>query len=338
MKKLILFLIITLTASVVFAQETPPPSQYLKTVNGQFYMDTRDSSIWQYMGTPYGWQKKARFKDILLYGDTKFSNNLTVYLPPGYTFGKYGPNTVIPSIGKTAAEVIEDAIKVTIPFPYLAPTSTLSGNPTSTVLYEIGTILNISLNASFTQNNGGSLIGTTYYRGSTALAGNTDAITLTSPISYSTQQSYGQGNCLPNNQNNIDCTGRINSGTTTSNNITYTPGFKRYAVWLSDTTGIKTTGFNDALITNAGTAAVNQISSSKVFSFSTGAATNKFLAIVYVSSAGALTSIKINGVGSIGAFNSVTRNLTNAQGYPVNVRIYYNTQAQTTTGYDIDTQ
>jgi hypothetical protein len=46
------------------AQETPPPSQYLKTVNGQFYMDTRDSAIWQFMGSPYGWQKKVRLKDV----------------------------------------------------------------------------------------------------------------------------------------------------------------------------------------------------------------------------------------------------------------------------------
>jgi hypothetical protein len=335
MKKLILFLLITLTASVVFAQDTPPPSQYLKTVNGQFYMDTRDSSIWQYMGSPYGWQKSARFKDVLLYGDTKFNNNLTVYLPTGYTFGKYGPNAVIPSIGKTAAEVIEDAIKVTIPFPYLAPTSIVtSSTPPGT--YEIGSLLNITLSAAFTQNNGGSLTGTTYYRGSTTLAGNTDVITLTTPINYSAQQSYAQGNCLPNNQGIADCTGRINAGLTTSSNITYTPGYKRYAVWLSDTTGIKTAGFNDALITNS--SLINQISSSKTFSFNTGAATNKFLAIVYISSAGSLSSIKINGVGSIGAFNIISRNLTNAQGYPVNVRIYYNTQAQTTTGYDIDTQ
>jgi len=337
MKKLILFLLITLTASVVFAQETPPPSQYLKTVNGQFYMDTRDSSIWQYMGTPYGWQKKARFKDVLLYGDTKFANDLGVYLPPGYTFGKYANGAKIPAAGKTAAQVIQDAIVVAIPPTYVLPTASITSN-IPTLTNEYGTQLTLNFNSAFNQNNGGILTGTTYYRGTTPLSGSTDVINLTSTVSYSVIKAYNQGTCLNNNLGIEDCSGRVNAGTASSSPITYTPGYKRYAVWLSDTTGIKTTGFNDALITNAGSAPVNQISSSKVFSFSTGAATNKFLAIVYVSSAGALTSIKINGVGSIGAFNSVTRNLTNAQGYPVNVRIYYNTQAQTTTGYDIDTQ
>lgn len=337
MKKLILFLLIILSAAMVFAQDTPPPSQYLKSVNGQFYMDTRDSSIWQYMGTPYGWHKAARFKDVLLYGDTKFTKDLGVYLPPGYTFGKYANGATIPANGKTAAQVIQDAIVVAIPPTYVLPTAVLTSNIT-TLTNEYGTQLNLNFSSTFNQNNGGALTGTTYYRSITPLSGNTDVINLISPVSYSVLKSYNQGDCLNNNLGVQDCSGRINAGTATSNTITYTPGYKRYAVWLNDTTGIKTTGFNDALITSAGSALVNQISSSKVFSFSTGAATNKFLAIVYVSSAGALTSIKINGVSSIGAFNTVTRNLINAQGYPVNVRIYYNTQAQTTTGYDIDTQ
>lgn len=56
------FILLTVTAS---AQETPPVG--LKSVNGQFYINVPDSSIWQNKGAPYGWHRVGKFKDLSSY-------------------------------------------------------------------------------------------------------------------------------------------------------------------------------------------------------------------------------------------------------------------------------
>ncbi len=314
MKKLILFLIIILSATIVFAQETPPPSQYLKSVNGQFYMDTRDSSIWQYMGSPYGWQKKARFKDVLLYGDSKFASDLTVYLPPGYTFGKYANGSTIPATNKTAAEIIQDAIVVAIPPAYTAPAATISGSP-SPGIWEIGTNLTLAFGSNYIQNDGGAATGTTYYKGAAALAGNTDAITLTSAVSYSVKKAYAQGTCKPNNLGTVDCTGQINAGTATSGVITYTPQPKLYTGTCTGTAPTAT----EILAASGG---ASPFTTSRAYNMTvTFAGSNLHVFYAYPTALGALTSAKDQaGNQVIGAYTITTMLLTNASGY---VQNYY---------------
>lgn len=69
MKKLIYILaaFIFLTTNVK-AQETPPAG--LHSVNGQFYINLVDSSIWQNKGAPYGWHRAGKFKGSLLKADS----------------------------------------------------------------------------------------------------------------------------------------------------------------------------------------------------------------------------------------------------------------------------
>jgi len=63
MKKILYLLLLIIPFSVQLkAQETPPAG--LRAVNGQFYINLVDSAIWQNKGTPYGWQRLARYKDI----------------------------------------------------------------------------------------------------------------------------------------------------------------------------------------------------------------------------------------------------------------------------------
>lgn len=61
MKRLltILFLLI---AGFVSAQEIPPAG--LKAVNSQFYIHLPDSTLWQNKGTPYGWHRVAKYKEL----------------------------------------------------------------------------------------------------------------------------------------------------------------------------------------------------------------------------------------------------------------------------------
>lgn len=61
MKRVLTFLFLLL-ATFAFAQETPPTG--LKAVNAQFYINLADSTIWQNKGTPYGWHKVAKYKEL----------------------------------------------------------------------------------------------------------------------------------------------------------------------------------------------------------------------------------------------------------------------------------
>src|SRR4051812_35446734 len=74
-----ILLILFLLPLIAIAQETPPSG--LKAVNSQFYINLADSSIWHFKGTPYNWERVARYKDITklkAYSDsvsnTKISN------------------------------------------------------------------------------------------------------------------------------------------------------------------------------------------------------------------------------------------------------------------------
>jgi hypothetical protein len=261
-----------------------------------------------------------------------FTSNLTVH---GTSFGKYTDGQIIPSQGKTAKQVIADAIVLTVPPAYIVPTVSLTSSPSTSV--EIGSTINVSLTATYNKNDGGTVLSTLYKKNGSALAGNTDNnVILISPVTYQAAVSYDQGACKDNNLGVQDCTGQISAGTVASNIITYTPSFKRYAGWLSDTTGITQTGSGlDVLI--RGLSLINELSSSKTFSFDTSPATGKFLVFCYVQTSGAFSNLTINGVGSLGAFNTISRSFTNAQGYAYNVLLYWNTQAQTTTGYAIAT-
>lgn len=82
MKK-VFFIIITLLSAcgrVVMAQESPPPSQYLKTVNAQFSMDSRDSAVWHFKGAPYGWERLGKYKDVA--ERIKISDSIKTYVTP----------------------------------------------------------------------------------------------------------------------------------------------------------------------------------------------------------------------------------------------------------------
>lgn len=74
----------------LMAQETPPA--ILKPVNGQFYINPADSSVWQYKGVPWGWERLARHSDIVAAGATYLK-----YIPASF-------QTVNPSYSVSASQ------------------------------------------------------------------------------------------------------------------------------------------------------------------------------------------------------------------------------------------
>ena len=118
--------------------------------------------------------------------------------------------------------------------------------------------------------------------------------------------------------------------TTDSKSATATTAFtflpKRYWGWISDSTGIGSESFDDAIITVLN----NELSASKSKSFSTGNPSGtQFLVYAYYATAGELTQFDMNGFPSLDAMNHVTRNFTNAVGYTEQWIIYWSKNGQT---------
>ncbi len=259
-----------------------------------------------------------------LYIKDTFTTNLVVNITPGRTFGKYVNGQTIPSIGKTANQVITEALTEAIPPIYYAPTAGLSSSPVGGS-YEIGSNLGtITLSASFTQNDGGTSTGNTFSKFISSwnnLGSNADAITsLTSTTYYRVTTTYNQGACKNNNLGVQDCTGRINSGNVVSGNIQFTPFQKRY--W----------GFvNSATPSDADILALTQDGNGTNIGLSlTNITPTGSQYLIYVRpNSGSVSSITVNGFPSTAAFTTTTRSFTNAQGYSSSYQIIVSNNAQT---------
>jgi hypothetical protein len=253
-----------------------------------------------------------------------FTANIMVYSTLG--LGKYATGQTIPAIGKTAMAVLIDALTQTISPTYVQPTVSVSGSPTPGT-FEIGSALNITLTANFTQNDAGAQTSTSYSKNGSGLGGNTDAIaSLTSAVSYTTTVNYGQGAVKNNNLGNADPTGQIGAGSKTSAAITYTPQAKRYWGYAS------TNSPTDAEII-AALGGGSELSSSKAkgaFDITITSGTH-FIFFAYPSSLGNLNSLSVGGFGSLGSFNQTTRSFTNASSYSQSYNIYVNPNDFSTT-------
>lgn len=154
----------------------------------------------------------------------EFTGDITVKLN-GNKFGKYSNGDVIAATGKTANDVLIDALSEVIHPVYNAPQAAITSTPAPTPV-EAGTPVSILLDTAFTQNDGGSYTGLSIKKNGTSIASAepyTDAavaIGLT-PILYQAFYSYAQGPVKQNNMLEDDTTGRINSGSIGSNIISY---------------------------------------------------------------------------------------------------------------------
>ena len=264
-----------------------------------------------------------------------FSNDVKVNLGSGKTVGKYTNGQTIPAQGKTIDEVLFDIATETVHPTYSVPAVSITSPSSSN--YEIGsTISPITILYNYNQNNGGSISsgGVVYKKNGTALGSNTDNITsLTSAVNYQVTVTYDQGACINNNLGQLDCTGRINAGTVSSNTVTFTPQAKSYFGFMGDVSNIGNAASDNLIRALSGVG----FPATKTSSFNSGAVSNAYLVYAYPASMGPLSGLTINNFPALGAMNVVQRNFTNASNYTQSYYIYYSTQAQTTSGYPVTT-
>ena len=246
----------------------------------------------------------------------KFTNNVKINLSGSKSLGKYANGDSIPARGKTLDEFLLDLVTESIHPTYNAPSVSISSNKSAS--YEIGTTIgSVILSSSYNQRNGGSAISTTYYKnGGTLGAGvNTDTYgSLLTNLTYSVTVTYGAGTIVLNdNLGNPDATGQIGAGSTSSS-LSISPFAYKY---LGSSTS---NSINDAILL-AGTKEVASGKAKSNFNVSITGGT-KYIFYAYPASLGAISSISVEGFGSLDAFTLITRNVTNASGHTQSYNIY----------------
>ncbi len=250
--------------------------------------------------------------DILI--PAKFTNNVTINLSGSKSLGKYANGSTIPTEGKTLDEFLLDLVTESVSPIYNSPTVSISSNKSAS--YEIGTdISTVTLSSSFTQNNGGAATLTTYLKGGVSLGAGVSTNNhgvLSTSVSYSVTVTYGQGPVLNNNLGSPDATGRI-SASSTSSSLTISPFAYKY--WGSSTSN----SIDDATL-RAGT---NENSGKAKSTFTVPITEgSKYIFYAYPASLGALSSISVEGFGSLDTFTLTTRDVTNASGHSQSYNIY----------------
>lgn len=346
----------TYTASVRFGNGAPAFTPSVSKKESMMYYDNTNKRFWTYNGTTWEMEAIEYFNGVpansvdpkvkfgidtnnvqptiylrknsvwaaLPLANGTFGSNITLNIAAGKTFGKYSNGQTIPANGKTALEVITDALSEAIPPTYTAPTIVL--NTPATANFEIGSAVNNTLTSTFTQNNAGTLSSVQYKRDGTNISSTDNLASLTTQVCYSVVATYAQGACLNNNLGSQDCTGRITAGTVTSANKCLTPlPAKYYGFQASATpTDANIRGLTNVLSSTLGTL-------SQTF----GAQSSTYLVYAYPASYADLTSFNINGFESLSSFTLTTRSFVNASGYSQTYKIYVSNNAFVTAGNTI---
>jgi hypothetical protein len=243
----------------------------------------------------------------------KFTKNVTLRIGSGKSLGKYQNGQTIPAAGKTMDEFLEDIATESIAPTYTAPTVRMT-NTNQTV--EIGTNPGtISLGNEYTQNDGGAVTSTTYFKNDIGLGSATSNApgAITETLTYKVNVAYAQGPVKNDNLGNPDPTGRIGASNITSGYITYTPQAKKY--WGSSTSN---TLDNGTLINNS--SEFYNDPAKGTFSISISSA--KYIFYAYPATGADLTSILVGGFESINSFTKSTITITNQQGYAQSYKLY----------------
>ncbi len=251
---------------------------------------------------------------ITLQRDT-FSHDITVYAANG--LGKYNQGSVIPAKGKTAAEVLLDAVTQKIPPVYQAPNLTIGANPSPGAI-EIGSTFAVTFSANFLQNDAGPQTSITFYKNGSSLAANSDnIISLTSNVSYTATVNFATGAVKNDNLGTPDPTGQITSGNISAAPINYIPQSKRYwgycnSVAPSDAEILAALGGGNELATS-------RAKNSFDINISSGV---NYIFFAYPVSFGSLSGMSVSGFGSLPAFTKTSRVFVNAKGFAQSYNIY----------------
>lgn len=187
--------------------------------------------------------------------NTKLSAPITV---TGVTVGNLTNGTTIEA-GKSLQDILTMILMKELNVTASNPTVSISNSGTAADTYEVGTSVSVDLSHTYSDGKFKGETGydyevaagcaegtTTYYKGTSALTGNTDTISLTEgSTSYNCKTTYDASTATPvtNFGNNSSVT--IAAGTATSSNITFTG---KYKYFVGCSTNVTYDVFDDSAI------------------------------------------------------------------------------------------
>ena len=275
------------------------------------------SSLLKKSDTSFLLQKVDTAAILAMYAK-KFTKDVKIN---GTSLGKYANGATIPAKGKTLDEFLEDLVSNSIPPSFSAPSVSIGASPGATA-YEIGYNPGVvTLNSSFSKNDGGNATSTMFYKGGTALGTgvNTNSPgSITSSVGYSVTVNYAAGTATKNDNLGTPFPNTITAGST-SNSLSFTTYSKRY--WGGISVPFNTTTIYDIT-------ALSPLPSSDNSGGSKGITTNisisgtQYAYYAYPASNADLTSIMYNNFESINTFTKTIVQIKNAQGYTQNYKVY----------------
>jgi hypothetical protein len=160
----------------------------------------------------------------------KFTKDVVVNFGGG-SLGKYANGTTIPAKGKTLDEFLTDLVSNSIPPTFYLPSVSIGANP-GFGNYEIGYVPGlVTLNNTYTANNGGAVISALYYKdaSSTPLTGGNSITldTLKTTVSFKVVVNYAKGTGTKPDNLGTQFPNTINAGSISATN-NFTPYSKRY--------------------------------------------------------------------------------------------------------------
>ena len=272
--------------------------------------------------------------DEIALSSNVFTSDITLNMGAGKTFGKYANGETIPSRGKSIDDVIKDIVTLVIHPTYTRPTAGLSMGSSGD--FEIGTNMGtLTYSPNFNQNDGGNFTAISYKKNGVEIANNagspsvTDNVgILTASTTFQVTYTYGAGTIVKKNNINVnDSVGMITASTVNSGIITLTPRSYRY--WGMTTNSSASITDSDIRAMVGGS---KEFSSSKLktteFTITgpggAGPVKYAYYAVAHDPTimSGEIKSILAGGFESFAAFDVITRDFVNAQGYVISYDIY----------------
>jgi hypothetical protein len=278
---------------------------------------TDTSSLLKKADTSFLLQKVDTAAILAMYAK-KFTKDVVVNYGGG-SLGKYANGTTIPAKGKTLDDFLLDLVSKSVAPIFTAPSVTISASP-GAGSYEIGYDPDvITLNSSYTKNDGGNATTTIFYKGGTALGANTNSPgPITTTVSYSVTVNYAAGTATKNDNLGTPYPNTITSGSTSAS-LSFSSYSKRY--WGGISTPFNTTSVYDITTLSPLPSADNSGGSKSITTNITITGT-QYAFYAYPATNADLTSIMYNNFESINTFTKTIVQIKNAQGYTQNYKVY----------------
>lgn len=205
-------------------------------------------------------------------GSAVFPEAFVVSLPDNKTGI---PNGTEVNAGDPIAPFLKSAFRSAAPATYNGPTLSISSSPAGT--FEVGEILNISIDSNFNQNDAGAINGISVKRDNVQIGASdpyTDSgVQMTKTAkSYSATASYAQGPVKNDSLGEPYPAGRIAAGSVNSNTISYVGFYKIFygAVSAIPADGTAARSLPQSRFENAG----------NVFNLDTGSTNKDFVVVL----------------------------------------------------------